>query len=377
MSSRVKEYCSDLTQFATQYMGGTAREVRGSSGLNATEIADNLDSLLLLVKSRMATDATCGGCDIWADKSFAAADRVRSMCWEQMSEEGGWPNVGWREAYAFALIVLALVHIHRHDSGSKDDLVALREAIKNLDLALIMSGSGSAGMVHTILNGIEPEVEAARYSESSCDQAEDGGEKYVIGHELAAAIAPLLDAACAIPRVKAITLADFKKNFFKADKSCIIEGSIEDWPARSKWQDLRYLTTHFGHRTVPVELGKLQGGRKMAGWKEEAILLSDFVQDHLVPSNLVLQQSTGMQQGTNLKHPENQANVAYLAQHALFEQLPRLQRDLRVPQYTECGQLEAINAWLGTAGTVTPLHHDSYDNLLTQVVGFKYVCLFS
>ena len=35
------------------------------------------------------------------------------------------------------------------------------------------------------------------------------------------------------------------------------------------------------------------------------------------------------------------------------------------------GQLERVNAWIGTAGTVTPCHFDSYDNLLGQVAGFK------
>jgi len=64
--------------------------------------------------------------------------------------------------------------------------------------------------------------------------------------------------------------------------------------------------------------------------------------------------------------------VAYLAQHMLFDQIPSLQSDFEIPEYTECGGLEGVNAWLGTSGTVTPLHCDSYDNFLTQVVGFKY-----
>ena len=36
-----------------------------------------------------------------------------------------------------------------------------------------------------------------------------------------------------------------------------------------------------------------------------------------------------------------------------------------------------MNAWVGTAGTVTPCHFDSYDNLLGQVAGFKFVRLYA
>ena len=69
--------------------------------------------------------------------------------------------------------------------------------------------------------------------------------------------------------------------------------------------------------------------------------------------------------------------IAYLAQHPLFEQFPKLLEDFSTPKYCEVGELWRTNAWIGTRGTVTPLHFDSYDNLLTQVVGYKRVRLYS
>jgi len=62
-----------------------------------------------------------------------------------MAEGGGWPNVGWREAYAFALMGLALVHIQRNDAS--ENATGLRKAVECLDLALIISGAGSIDMV--------------------------------------------------------------------------------------------------------------------------------------------------------------------------------------------------------------------------------------
>ena len=71
-------------------------------------------------------------------------------------------------------------------------------------------------------------------------------------------------------------------------------------------------------------------------------------------------------------------NVAYLAQHQLFEQLPSLLSDLDPPDVCcTTGGVQRVNAWVGTAGTVTPCHFDSYDNLLGQVAGFKFVRLYA
>lgn len=45
-------------------------------------------------------------------------------------------------------------------------------------------------------------------------------------------------------------------------------------------------------------------------------------------------------------------------------QIPELAADVSPPPWCEPGG--PCNAWIGTAGAATPLHFDSYDNLLAQ-----------
>lgn len=123
-------------------------------------------------------------------------------------------------------------------------------------------------------------------------------------------------------------------------------GDMQTWQAMTKWQSIQWWTESHGHRTVPVELGKDSD----SNWKESTLSLHDFMQRHMGPS---LQQADG-------------ASIAYIAQHPLFEQLPALTTDFQQPSLV-AGQVDQSNAWIGTAGTVTPLHFDSYDNFLCQV----------
>ena len=56
-----------------------------------------------------------------------------------------------------------------------------------------------------------------------------------------------------------------------------------------------------------------------------------------------------------------------MAQHTIFHHIPQLQDDFCIPLYTKLGKsLDNVNAWLGTAGTVTACHFDTYDNLFAQ-----------
>ena len=80
----------------------------------------------------------------------------------------------------------------------------------------------------------------------------------------------------------------------------------------------------------------------------------------------------------------------YLAQHPLFEQIPSLRDDIRTPRFCTARASEdesapdecerridpLVSAWIGPAGTVSPLHNDPYHNLLAQVVGHKYIRLY-
>lgn len=146
----------------------------------------------------------------------------------------------------------------------------------------------------------------------------------------------------------------------------IPHGVIDDWPAfhEHPWSSIDYLMSVASERIVPIELGSKYTD---ASWGQKMMRFSDFIQDYIVKSPDV---------------------KAYLAQHDLFHQIPRLERDMLVPDYcyiqpnltdhyTHRPDDVVKNAWFGPKGTVSPLHQDPYHNLLAQVVGSKYLRLYS
>lgn len=60
--------------------------------------------------------------------------------------------------------------------------------------------------------------------------------------------------------------------------------------------------------------------------------------------------------------------LGYLAQHPLLEQIPALRRDVLAPDYCALGdgEVQAVNAWIGPQGTVSPAHTDPHHNVLCQ-----------
>merc|ERR1712187_993140 len=77
------------------------------------------------------------------------------------------------------------------------------------------------------------------------------------------------------------------------------------------------------------------------------------------------------------KDVAEKGETAYLAQHDLFAQIPELHKFIATPELCQAGKLSNVSAWLGTGGTITRAHYDSYDNVFVQLIGRKYVRLLA
>jgi hypothetical protein len=134
-------------------------------------------------------------------------------------------------------------------------------------------------------------------------------------------------------------------------------------------RELNVFAENHGHRVVPIEKGIMT---EESGLKEQLITIKEFISSFLDPSSSKLVWPAGLS-----KEISAQSSIAYLAQHHLFEQIPDLLNDIEASP-SLCGKdgPTHVNTWIGTGGTRTPCHYDSYDNLLVQVVGAKYVRLY-
>ena len=349
------------------------------------------------------------------------AEEVASLAWAALTQSGSWPHPSWREAYVFAQLMLACV------SSALDGDAA--EALRCLDRAFILggptdvfrdcvelldegprcvravppAGGGDAALVEGSASSTAAEETRAPLRPGvECGEAGEGSTSQVALPSRQAPWQARLQAVRARPalagsgprtveRLASPSTMESFRELQRRRAPLVLEGVANDWPALTRWVDFGWLRERHGGRLVPVELGSL-AGEGQAGWRERLMPLSEFIDGCLLglPSGEGGEGGAGGEggeagaggaggeagEGTSPTAPRARAaSVGYLAQHSLFEQIPQLRRDFTVPAL--CGDgLQHMNAWLGPEGTVTPLHYDSYDNVLTQVVGHKYVRLY-
>ena len=171
----------------------------------------------------------------------------------------------------------------------------------------------------------------------------------------------------------------------------VLERAIASWPALAAWASPRRLVAAAGARSVPLEVGT--DHRDARGRRQQRVeALGAYVDGVLVPVASGLPPTLGDAFAPVAVSPVVPATSArtraYLAQHALLEQCPRLAADApweATPLIAAAvdrgarakrGLPPIVSAWVAARGASTPLHFDRHPNVLAHVVGHKRVLLW-
>ncbi|ETO24074.1 hypothetical protein RFI_13089 [Reticulomyxa filosa] len=315
-------------------------------------------------------------------KHKSKISQLLTFSWEKIhSDKWNKPELTiWRDLYAISSI-WECARLFLNEFNSKN-YQSLKPIIRQLDLGIMIGAARFQSAMQDFVNIVhELYVEDGHENEeANVDNDEKKNAKMALvdmknkdnnpflGQALICSELPCVDK-------EMLSLNEFVTDYFKKQKPLVIRNYIDDWPALSRWNDIDYLLHTAGHRTVPVEIGRIYTDDN---WTQSLMTLQEFLQ------HFVLKTSANDKHDSKSDETNTSKNASgYLAQHQLFDQIQcwKTNHDFYVPDFVHVGDRDfdeygTINAWLGPKGTITPIHFDDRHNILTQVVGYKYLMIF-
>lgn len=164
-----------------------------------------------------------------------------------------------------------------------------------------------------------------------------------------------------IERCEGLSGEAFFERYYRHGVPVIITDIVRNWPAYERWSPAYFKQT-FGD--VPV---------RFTANRNDDPLYDQNTQAHTISATMAefMDRITSIGESNDVYMVANNRNLDEGPLRALL-------KDIRIPtQYLEDDERGLSCLWVGPAGTITPLHHDTTNIFFCQVVGRKHFRLVS